>query len=174
MDFKTALKILKISEKENINDELLKKKFKEKVLVDHPDKGGSYEKFIQLKDAYVFMKNHMQKDSKDEYYKECDEIISKLLINSLNELYNKSNKSSIEQCKYIVTEKNTPNKRQCKKKTSNNKEYCSIHYDIITRPEREKKRKELHDAFMNHPDPEYRQLAMMSEHFDRLDSIFRC
>jgi len=68
MDLHTACELLNINVSDRNNTELVKRKYKKACLKYHPDKNGTQEKFIKLKEAYEFInkKNETIMDQFDE------------------------------------------------------------------------------------------------------------
>ena len=63
MNFEKATEILELQK--DFNDRMLKKKYVEKCLLYHPDKNPTcgHERFIEIKEAYEFLKENENKES---------------------------------------------------------------------------------------------------------------
>jgi hypothetical protein len=60
MTLQKALSVFEFATVENVNNELLKKRYLDLAQNKHPDKGGSTEAFIELKDAYAYLKRFLE------------------------------------------------------------------------------------------------------------------
>jgi len=69
-----AINLLNISDVNNLNEEVLKKAYRQKAHLHHPDKGGNPEDFIAIRKAY-FLLNQKLADGFDfvNYQKETEE-----------------------------------------------------------------------------------------------------
>lgn len=67
MTLQKAQSVFQITSIENINSELLKKRYLDLAQNKHPDKGGSTEAFIELKEAYVYLKKFLEESAKVDY-----------------------------------------------------------------------------------------------------------
>jgi hypothetical protein len=67
MNKEEACKILNISLLE-INEQTLKQKYRQALLIHHPDKHGDPEIFIKVKDAYELLKQEIKKEDPLDYY----------------------------------------------------------------------------------------------------------
>jgi len=67
MNKEEACKILNISLLE-INEHTLKQRYRQALLIHHPDKNGDPEIFIKVKDAYELLKQEIKKEDPLDYY----------------------------------------------------------------------------------------------------------
>lgn len=67
MTLQKAQSVFQITSIENINNELIKKRYLDLAQNKHPDKGGSTEAFIELKEAYVYLKKFLEESAKVDY-----------------------------------------------------------------------------------------------------------
>lgn len=67
MTLQKAQSVFQITSIENINNELIKRRYLDLAQNKHPDKGGSTEAFIELKEAYAYLKKFLEESAKVDY-----------------------------------------------------------------------------------------------------------
>jgi predicted phage-related endonuclease len=67
MTLQKALSVFQFGDINLVNTNLLKKSYLDLAQVRHPDKGGTTDEFIELKDAYTYLKKFLSESSTDNY-----------------------------------------------------------------------------------------------------------
>ena len=63
--------------------EEIRKAYKSLILINHPDKGGSAEKFNKIHEAYEMLSNPVTKNIIDTFGAQSIELVQNILINNL-------------------------------------------------------------------------------------------
>jgi DnaJ-class molecular chaperone len=67
MTLQKALSVFEFASIEKVNNDLLKKRYLDLAQSRHPDKGGSTETFIELKEAYAYLKRFLEESDSLNY-----------------------------------------------------------------------------------------------------------
>lgn len=111
-----ALKLFSIDDLRELNETNLKKKFRELMRENHPDRGGDEEKAKQINEAYSILKKYLENPQVHIAVKQKQPIMCKIPLDKLYDIYENNedvqlqgngerfilNKSNINKNKVIV------------------------------------------------------------------------